>query len=60
MQHSKQRFWARPNFLRKNLRVIEASVIRGVTSTNTIAPTIMIAEKSAAIIKRAARQRLAA
>jgi len=31
-----------------------------VTSTNTNAPTIMIAEKGAAAIKRAARERLAA
>jgi choline dehydrogenase-like flavoprotein len=31
-----------------------------VTSTNTNAPTIMIAEKGAAAIKKAAKQRLAA
>jgi choline dehydrogenase-like flavoprotein len=31
-----------------------------VTSTNTNAPTIMIGEKGAAIIKGAARQKLAA
>jgi choline dehydrogenase len=44
----------------EGLRVIDASVMPAVTSTNTNAPTIMISERGADLVRRAAREGAAA
>jgi choline dehydrogenase len=44
----------------EGLRLIDVPVMPAFTSTNTKAPTIMIAEKGPTMIKAATQQRLAA